>query len=84
MASVIALSIFYIKHYNKHNNQQCNIKAIMKKKDSNPCVTWSDLIYIYKFDNKITFKHQPILLFWYLENFLEKDKTSNRYFMISI
>ena len=56
----------------------------MKKKDSNPCVTWSDLIYIYKFDNKITFKHQPILLFWYLENFLEKDKTSNRYFMISI
>ena len=28
-----------------------------------------------KFDNAITFKHESILLFWYLENFLEKDKT---------
>ena len=31
LASVIALSILYFKHPNKHNNQQCNIKAIMKK-----------------------------------------------------
>ena len=34
LASVIALSILYVKHPNKHNNQQCNIKAIMKKKIS--------------------------------------------------
>ena len=27
------------------------------------------------FDNAIIFKHQSILLFWYLENFLEKNKT---------
>ena len=32
MASVIALSILYAKHPNKHNNQQCNIKTIVKKK----------------------------------------------------
>ena len=32
-------------------------------------------MYIYKFDNAITFKHQSISLFWYLENFLEKNKT---------
>ena len=31
--------------------------------------------YIDQFDNAITFKHQSILLFWYLEDFLEKDKT---------
>ena len=31
MASVIAFSILYVIH-NKHNNQQCNIKAIVKKK----------------------------------------------------
>ena len=35
MASVIVLSILYVKH--KHNNQQCNIKVTMGKKDSNPC-----------------------------------------------
>ena len=35
----------------------------------------SDLIYIYKFDNAIIVKHQSILLFWYLDNFLGKDKT---------
>ena len=33
------------------------------------------LIYIYKFDNAVAFKHQSISLFRYLENFLEKDKT---------
>ena len=32
MASVIALSILYVKHPNKHSNQQCNIKAVVKKK----------------------------------------------------
>ena len=32
-------------------------------------------MYIYKFDNAITVKHQSILLFWYLDNFSEKDKT---------
>ena len=46
-------SILYIKH----NNQQCNAKAILKKKIY-PCETWSDLIYIYEFDNAITFTHQ--------------------------
>ena len=46
-----------------------------KKKESNPCQTWSGLIYIYGFDNAITFKLKSISLFWYLDNFLEKDKT---------
>ena len=32
MAIVTAFSILYVKHRNKNNNQQCNIKAIMKKK----------------------------------------------------
>ena len=32
MASVIVLSILYVKHPNKHNNQQFNIKAIVKKR----------------------------------------------------
>ena len=75
IANVIALSILYLKHPNKHNNHQFNVKAILKKKDSNPFKTWSDLICIYEFDNAITFKHQSILLFWYLNNFLEKDNT---------
>ena len=32
-------------------------------------------MYIYGFDNAITFKLKSISLFWYLDNFLEKDKT---------
>ena len=32
MISVIALSVLYAKHTNKHNDQQYNIKAIVKKK----------------------------------------------------
>ena len=28
---IIALSILHVKHPNKHNNQQCNIQAIVKK-----------------------------------------------------
>ena len=44
MATVIALSILYLKHPNKHNNLQCNIKSDHEKKDSNPCQTRSDLI----------------------------------------
>ena len=75
IANVVALSILYITHPNKHNNEQFNVKAILQKKDSNPCQTWSDLIYIYEFDNAITFKLKSILLFWYLDNFLENDKT---------
>ena len=31
-ANVIALSILYVKHPNKHNNQQFNVKSILKKK----------------------------------------------------
>ena len=31
IANVIALSILYVKHLNKHNYQQCNVKAILKK-----------------------------------------------------
>ena len=46
-----------------------------KKNDSKTCVIWSDLIYIYEFDNAVTFKHQSVLLFWYLDNFLVKDQT---------
>ena len=74
----VALSILYIRHPNKHNNQQFNVKAILqqKKKDSDPCQTWSDLIYIYEFDNVITFKLKSISLFWYLDNFLGKDKSA--------
>ena len=30
---------------------------------------------LYEFDNAITFEHQSILLFWYLNNVLEKNKT---------
>ena len=38
IANVIALSILYVKHPNKHNNQHFNVKAVLKKiKDSNPC-----------------------------------------------
>ena len=37
IADVTALSILYIQHPNKHNNEQFNVKAILKKKDSNPC-----------------------------------------------
>ena len=31
IANVIALSILYVKHTNKRNNQQFNVKAILKK-----------------------------------------------------
>ena len=32
MASVIALLILHVKYFNKHNNQQYNIEAIVKEK----------------------------------------------------
>ena len=32
IANVIALSILYIRHPNKHNNQQFNVKAILQEK----------------------------------------------------
>ena len=51
------------------------MKAILQKKDPNPCQTRSDMIYIYEFDNAITFKLKSISLFWCLDNFLEKDKS---------
>ena len=31
LASINALSILHVKHPSKHNNQQCNIQAIMEK-----------------------------------------------------
>ena len=31
-------------------------------------------MYMYEFDN-VTFNLKSILLFWYLDNFLEKDKS---------
>ena len=66
----------YVKHPNKHNDQKFNVKAILQKKeDSNPCQIWSDLINICKFDNAITFTFRSLLLFWYLDNFLEKDES---------
>ena len=83
IANAVALSILYITHPNKHNNQQFNVKAILEKKDSNPCQTLSDLTYIYEFDNAISFKLKSISLFWYLDNFLEKDK-SGLLFQINI
>ena len=58
-------------------------KQFCKKKDSNPCQTWGDLIYIYEFDNATTFKLKSISLFWYLDNFSEKDK-SGLLFQINI
>ena len=36
---------------------------------------WSGQMFIYEFVNAITFKHQHVSLFWYLDKFLEKDKT---------
>ena len=52
---------------NNYNNQQFNVKAVLqkkkKKKDSNLCQNWSDLIYIYKFDNALTFKLKSTALF---------------------
>ena len=65
----------YDKHPNKHIDQDLNVKEILQKKDSNPCQTWSDQINIYKSDNAITFKYRCFLLFWYLDNFLEKDQS---------
>ena len=50
---------------------------------SNPCQTWCNLIYIYELDNAITFKLKSISLFWYPDNFLEKDK-SGLLFQINI
>ena len=61
IGNVIGHSILYVIHLNKLNNQQFNLKA--------------NLIYIYEFDNAITFKHQSISQFWYLGNVLEKDET---------
>ena len=31
VANVIVFSILFVKHPNKHNNQQFNVKAILKK-----------------------------------------------------
>ena len=32
-------------------------------------------MYMYEFDNAIAVKRKSISLFWYLDNFLEKEKT---------
>ena len=42
-----------------------------------------DLIYMYEFDKAINFKLKSISLFWYLDNFLKKDK-SGLLFQINI
>ena len=73
----------YVKEPNKHNNQQFNVKAILQKKDSNLCQIWSDLKNIYKFDNTIIFKLRSIVLFCYLDNFLDKAE-SGLFFQINI
>ena len=83
IAIVIVLSIMYVKEPNKHNNQQFNVKAILQKKDSNLCQIWSDLKNIYKFDNTIIFKLRSIVLFCYLDNFLDKAE-SGLFFQINI
>ena len=36
IVKVIAHSMLYLKHLNKHNNQQFNVKENLKK-DSRPC-----------------------------------------------
>ena len=69
--------MLYITHPNNIIIINSIVKAILQKKDSNPCQIWSDLIYIYEFDDAMTFNLKSILLFWYLDNILEnleKDK----------
>ena len=40
-------------------------------------------MHIYDFDNALTYKLKSISLLWYLDNFLEKDK-SDLLFQINI
>ena len=68
--------LIYIKINNLMQKQFC-------KKDSNPCQTWKKLICIYKFEYATKFKLKSILLFWYLDSLLEKDK-SGLLFQINI
>ena len=42
---------------------------------------WPDKLY--EFDHATTFKRKSISLFWYLDNFLEKDETG-LFFQINI
>ena len=44
MASVIALLILYVKYPNKENNQQCNIKVILKKKTIHVKLEWPGIL----------------------------------------
>ena len=59
MASVIALSILYVKYPSDREKKQSYLIYIYK---------------FDNVDNARTFKHQSISLFKCLENFLEKDK----------
>ena len=45
MASSLALSILHVKHPNKHNNQQCNVQAIVKK---NIPIHASIIVYVFE------------------------------------
>ena len=80
---VIALSILYVKHPNKHNNRQCSINAIFFKKESNPCQTWSDLRNIYEFDKAITFKGTPSSLRQFLAIKSSLKMMENVFYFIS-
>ena len=72
---MLLLFQYCTSHILINNNRQFNVKAILQKRDSNLCQTWSDLIYIYGFDNALTYKLKSISLLWYLDNFLEKGKS---------
>ena len=80
---VIALSILYVKHPNKHNNRRCSINAIFFKKESNPCQTWSDLRNIYEFDKAITFKGAPSSLRQFLAIKSSLKMMENVFYFIS-
>ena len=48
----MALSILYFKHPNKHNNQQCNIKPIVKKIQSTT-VCYYDVTYEFQSESTL-------------------------------
>ena len=57
------------------SNILINIIISSFKKEKIPKHVQFTNVYIYESDNAITFKHQCVLLFWYLDNFLVKDQT---------
>ena len=87
MLQVFGTLCFFSRTFLKQLASHVSLDTLQMKvpgmKLSNPCQTCSDLIYIYEFDNAIAFKLKIISLFWYLDKFLEKDK-SGLLFQINI